>query len=308
MSELLHEFTDSRGLALRVDREESLLRGVKLLGLVSRNGRRYLESTLASAASLYEHAKVNINHADSGVNAPRSYRDRLGVIRNVRLRSGEGLFGDLHFNPKHPVAEQLLWDAEHVPENVGLSHNVLAETEQQTGETVVKTITKVLSVDLVADPATTDGLYENTEPDESLEKQAEEGDVAKGANAPEEPSLEIELNGDGIEISATPLERREQVYALLAEHALPLPDAPSDAANAITSEAFLKSLWAAADEKAVRQLIQERAAVVQAARTWRNPANAGLPPVARDQAACGLETDSLPCSSARSFVAAIKGN
>src|SRR5690606_17000391 len=90
--------------------------------------------------------------------------DRLGAIRDVKFRAGEGLFADLHYNPKHPLAEQLAWDAEHAPEQVGLSHNVLARTSRDGETTVVEAITRVESVDLVADPATTRGLFEQTAP------------------------------------------------------------------------------------------------------------------------------------------------
>jgi hypothetical protein len=75
-----------------------------------------------------------------------------------------GLRGDFHFNPKHALAEQLIWDAEHSPENVGFSHNVEARTSRRDGKVVVEEITRVQSVDLVADPATTRGLFEQHEP------------------------------------------------------------------------------------------------------------------------------------------------
>jgi hypothetical protein len=158
----LQEFCSSRGVALRIDREAGLLRGVKLLGLASKNGREYPEATLARAAALYEGAKVNVNHPKGHPLAPRDYQDRLGTIRNVVSRPGEGLFGDLQYNPKHALAEQLLWDAEHAPENVGFSHNVQARTAKRGETTIVEEILAVQSVDLVADPATTRGLFEST--------------------------------------------------------------------------------------------------------------------------------------------------
>src|SRR5215204_3924592 len=163
MSELLQEYVDSGSQRLRVDRAAGVIRGVKLLGLNSRNNRRYREDALSGAIGLYEGAKVNINHPKGHPLSPRDYQDRLGVVRGVELRAGEGLFGDLHFNPKHSLSEQLVWDAEHAPQNVGMSHNVLARTKREGDETVVEAITKVQSIDLVADPATTSGLYEHTD-------------------------------------------------------------------------------------------------------------------------------------------------
>src|SRR4051812_14154043 len=170
MSELLQEFVDSGSQRLRVDHDAGVIRGVKLLGLDSRNGRRYRENALIEAIGLYEGAKVNINHPKGHPLSPRDYQDRLGVVRGVELRAGEGLFGDLHFNPKHMLSEQLVWDAEHAPQNVGMSHNVVARTKRDGDETVVEAITKVQSIDLVADPATTCGLYEHVDRQGSRDK------------------------------------------------------------------------------------------------------------------------------------------
>ncbi|GAG07484.1 unnamed protein product, partial [marine sediment metagenome] len=128
MTETLQEFFDSRGVSMRVDREAGVIRGVKILGRSSRNGRTYLPEALTHAAPLYEDARVNVNHPRGNPGGPRDYQDRIGVIRNVVFRGGEGLFADFHFNPKHSLAEQLVWDAEHAPQNVGFSHNVQART------------------------------------------------------------------------------------------------------------------------------------------------------------------------------------
>lgn len=160
MHEPLQEYANSSGVTLRVDRAAGVLRGVKLIGLASLNGRRYRPEALAGAVGLYEGAKVNVNHPRHDPLAPRDYRDRLGVVRQVEFRPGEGLFGNLHFNPKHALAEQLAWDAEHSPRNVGFSHNVLARLSREGDATIVEAITHVQSVDLVADPAATQGLFE----------------------------------------------------------------------------------------------------------------------------------------------------
>lgn len=241
MQQRLQEFVDSQGQSLRVDAERGVLRGVKLLGFTSRNGRTYRETALAEAAALYEGAKVNVNHAKAGPLAPRDYQDRLGAIRGVQFKPGEGLFGDLHYNPKHALAEQLAWDAQHAPEQVGLSHNVLAQTTREGEGTVVDAITKVESVDLVADPATTRGLFEH---DAGHQMQlSEQLDAARG------------------EIAR--LERRLVIFELLAEHGLPLPGTPN-AERAVSGE-FLDVLATAGDESAVRALVADRAALVREA-------------------------------------------
>lgn len=156
---LLYEYADCGAAAVEVDEALAVIRGVKVLGRVSRNGRLYRPEALQRAAALYEGAKVNVNHPKGRPDAPRDYQDRIGVLRQARS-AGDGIFADLHYNPKHPLAEQLAWDARHAPHNVGLSHNVEAVAARQGETLVVESIERVHSVDLVADPAATKGLFE----------------------------------------------------------------------------------------------------------------------------------------------------
>lgn len=144
---------------------DGVISGVKILGLTSRNGRDYPPETLRKAAALYEDARVNVNHPDGNPGKPRDYQDRMGVLRHVEVRP-DGLYADYFYNPKHSLAEQLAWDAEHSPSSVGFSHNVHARTSQKGSRVLVEEITKVQSVDLVADPATTRGLFEQEETNE----------------------------------------------------------------------------------------------------------------------------------------------
>jgi hypothetical protein len=154
------EYASNRGTKLTVDREQGLIPGVKILGLKSRNGREYLPEAVRKAAPLYEGAKVNLNHPQGQATDPRDYQDRMGKLVNVRVDADGGLSGDLRFNPKHALAEQLSWDAENAPENVGLSHNVSAKIRMDGNTLVVEEITAVTSVDLVADPGSTKSLFE----------------------------------------------------------------------------------------------------------------------------------------------------
>jgi hypothetical protein len=156
--ERLLEYTTSRGATLQVDAERGVIKGVKILGLKSRNGREYLPEAVRRAVGLYEGRAVNVDHTESGQDP--SYRNRIGRIVNPVLRE-DGLYGDLLVNPKHSLAEQLLWDAQHAPENVGLSHDAQGKTARRGGRTIVEAIDHVRSVDLVAEPATTAGLFES---------------------------------------------------------------------------------------------------------------------------------------------------
>jgi hypothetical protein len=222
MTEVLQEYVDSRGVTLRVDRAGGVLRGVKLIGLESLNGRRYRPAALSAAVGLYEGAKVNVNHPKDGPLAPRDYRDRLGVIRQVEFRPDDGLFGNLHFNPKHALAEQLAWDAEHNPRNVGFSHNVLARLLREGEQTVVEAITHVQSVDLVADPAATQGLFEQAANEPTASESPADATVAIDEAAAEIARLSAELQASA-EREAE-LQRRLSVYE--SQHAWPRSSEP----------------------------------------------------------------------------------
>lgn len=273
--EPLQEFVNSRGATVRVDRQASVLRGVKLLGLTSRNRRRYREAALRKAMHLYEGAKVNVDHPKGDPLGPRAYRDRLGVLREVKLRAGDGLYAALHFNPKHPLAGQLVWDAEHSPDNVGLSHNVLTRTSKDSGGVVVESIDRVQSVDLVADPATTSGLFEQVQNDPSaqtwdaltLEQLAlHRPDLyAEIAREHREQIDRQEAKLVELQSENAMVERRALIRRLLMEHKLPLPDESDLTKRHVTSDAFIESLEEAVDQQAVERLVVDRAMAVREA-------------------------------------------
>lgn len=292
MNETLQEYFDSRGVSVRVDREAGIIRGVKILGLESRNQRSYLPDALARAVPLYEGAKVNVNHPKGHPGGPRDYQDRLGTVRNVTVRPDEGLFGDLHFNPRHALAEQLVWDAEHAPENVGFSHNVEARTARRGQRVVVEAITRVQSVDLVADPATTRGLFEGA---------AGQGEPATGVAGitledlrRQRPDLIAEvlresqaetarLREEVARLEALEAGRAQQatIRRLLREARLPDPDTSDPRELSLLGARFMESLRAAGDERAMRELIEERARLVQSLN--REGGRAAQTPQSRDQ-------------------------
>jgi len=168
MKEILYETAHTPSNDVRIDREAGVIFDVKIIGCESRNGRHYPNETLRQAIPLYENSKVNLDHPEGDPRKSRSYHARFGMIRNVHLRENEGLYADFWFNPKHSIAEQLLWDAEHAPDNVGFSHNVEAVVKRQQSSALVEKIVAVRSVDLVADPATTQGLFESAASPETI--------------------------------------------------------------------------------------------------------------------------------------------
>lgn len=300
MREMLQELVDSRGVAMRVDRGQGVIRGVKILGLQSRNGRTYLPEALAEAVPLYEGAKVNVNHPKGNPASPRDYRDRIGVIRGVTVRPGDGLFADFHFNPKHALAEQVAWDAEHAPENVGFSHNVEARTVRRGDRLVIEAITRVQSVDLVADPATTRGLFESQDDDRkqdlpdlagltvALLEERRPDLVRQMLEEPTARIAELEAEIDRREAARAVAERQRLVRELLAEHHLPDPEAADDSARSIVSERFLRTLMEAPDREAVERLVRQRARLVERAGELRHvPWPGDRRPVSRDRSQLG---------------------
>ncbi len=135
-----------------------VLKKARLLGLESRNDRVYR----LPKAELYEGAKVNIDHP-TWMNDTQSQNDKAGFIRNAEAIEGRGIFGDVVLNPKHPRAEQHVWDAENDPNNQGFSHVAITERadvgESHDGVPILNVV-EVISVDLVGRPATTNGMFE----------------------------------------------------------------------------------------------------------------------------------------------------
>ena len=311
MTNMLQEFCDSRGVRMGVDRQNGVIRGVKVLGLESRNGRTYLPEALAQATQLYEDAKVNVNHPKGNPNGPRDYQDRIGTIRSVAVRPGEGLFGDFYFNPKHVLAEQLMWDAEHAPESVGFSHNVEARMGRRGERVVVEAITRVQSVDLVADPATTRGLFESAaNPPAATAAPLTLDDLHRDhpqlvESIRQEQAAEVKRLQQEVD-RLTALEavhrRRDAARRLLREFELPDPEAAAPWARTVVSQQFVESLLAAADEQAMRALVEERARLVRT--LVGNDAMQDLAEV-RPQSRDQHQVYAAGAPSAKSFVEAI---
>lgn len=155
----------------RVDRERGVIRGVKIVGMQSRNkresskGRRYTRECLTAARRLYEGLKVRANHPtplDQRTGADRKTEDVLGELFNVRL-GHDGLYGDLRYLKSHPLAERLCEAAERMPGAFGLSHDVAKWQGDYDGDGVyvITAIERVDGVDLVDSPGTTSGLFES---------------------------------------------------------------------------------------------------------------------------------------------------
>lgn len=144
--------------AVQVDRESGIVRGVRVLGLTSLNGRTYLPGAIAKAKGLYEGRKVNYDHTP---NKERTVGDRAGWLQDVRVDTDGGLSADLHLLVSDPRAAKVLEAAEKRPELIGLSHDATGRTRRDGDRMFVEEILGVRSVDLVADPASVKSLFES---------------------------------------------------------------------------------------------------------------------------------------------------
>lgn len=129
-----------------------------MCGIQSANGRTYPIAVLEAAIPLYEKAACYVNHPASADDM-RDVRDHVGRFVNVRLAE-DGLYGDLEYLAESPYAKTLIETAERMPEQIGCSHNADGEVEPGPDGLVVTRINEVRSVDIVATPATTNGLFE----------------------------------------------------------------------------------------------------------------------------------------------------
>lgn len=144
--------------ASRVDRAAGVIKGVKLLGWSSQNGRTYDPDGVDPR--LYEGRAVNFNHHRGA--GDRSVYDRFGRVVNVR-KAADGLYGDLEYLRSHPYAESVAEAAERMPNVYGLSHTArgVERPGGVKGGNRIERVESVQSVDLVGDPATVSGLYES---------------------------------------------------------------------------------------------------------------------------------------------------
>lgn len=215
----------------RVDTELGIIRGVKLVGVQSKNlGRtlgldvrqfgdavnrpyRYAMEALKAAIPMYEAASIYSNHQpwvmENGVrkinlSAERSNDDLVGWPQKViAIETGnpeiDGLYGDWHYVKSHPLAGQFVEIAQRKPEKLAMSHEaIFADVRVKNGIIEIGRIAAVEAIALVNQkPGTTNSLFENVAPKEppvpKLLKQVIESLAADHAGR----AAVLELMGDG---------------------------------------------------------------------------------------------------------------
>ena len=140
----------------RVDRDQGHIDGVLICGVQSRNGRDYPAHVLSRDFIRYEGAVVNADHGDESTVARR-----LGWFSNVKPGDDGRPRGRLNVLKSHPLADAVFEAAERNPALFGMSHVAVCSTKRVNGRETVESINRVLSIDLVADPATTKSFFES---------------------------------------------------------------------------------------------------------------------------------------------------
>jgi hypothetical protein len=283
---------------LQVDEQAGIIRGVKILGFTSVNRRRYLREAVAEALPGYEGMRVNLDHvgpADQQLTARRSVKDRIGKLTGTRLAE-DGAYADLHYNPAHPYGPAIAWAAKNQPDTLGLSHVAIGQGKpDKDGTFIVNKIVSVRSVDLVADPATTKGLFEDMEPElnpaaAEPEDEGYEASIGKlvceilkdGELSMDDKKKKIlqalklmdddeedekgseEEDKDGDDEEEESVDPKKELARLKAEKKA---RQMCEAAKVSVTEAFIEALAVLKNEKAMKRLIEDRKAVVNKPRS-----------------------------------------
>lgn len=158
-----------------VDREAGVIRDVKVLGSVSKNGREYSQKAQKDACTILEGISVNIDHNRDNPNRERGFMESVGTLNGLYLKPDGVYAKEFRVKKTHPYAPVIFESAESFPKSFGLSINAEGEVGKVRGRWVVESIVTAQSVDVVGKPATTSGIFESESATES--KSADAGKV-----------------------------------------------------------------------------------------------------------------------------------
>lgn len=212
-----------------VDREKSIVRGMKIASWKSKNGRDYT-AALKGRASIYENAPVSLNHPKDG-EIP-SAESRIGKYINA-IEKADGIYADLQYNPKHTHAEQILWAIEHQPDTLANSHRVEAKGRKTNGELKVEQITRVRGVEIVTEGGMNETLFEAEDAVASVEDAPAASEPTQ--DSPEMSACIVRVTGTG----KSEAEARTICGASIDSEDAPEPAAPAKAEESAGVKATL---------------------------------------------------------------------
>lgn len=235
------------------DDGKRMVRNVVMLGPVSSHGYVYKQEAMAKAVTggLYENVRIFINHSREG----RDLMQLAGIFREARHEDGK-VKGTAHLLDDDYGRK--FWNiAQNMPEAAGCSHVADGRMVKEGGKRYVEEITKVHSVDLVVQGATTQNVFEGGEPqgEETMKIEEMRADDLRTAR----PDLVRQLVQEGA------MSRDEEVQALINEKA-----ELSTANEALAKEKgelaeANKTLQAKIDEMAVLEATRQKESVVDKA-------------------------------------------
>lgn len=270
-----------------------VIHNVKLLGAVSKNNRIYSSRALADAVRLYDGVRIMVDHPTDeeqfehrGV---RPFDVLIGKAMNTR-QSGDEVRGDIQLLEGEPRTPKVISLARDMPNLAGFSHRARGTvTVDNDGVEHVESLEQVFAVELVTEPATTNGIFESVKkpatPVEENEMKIEDLTVAQlQAARPDLLKSITEAVTEGMrsaEVVTTLEARGKELEKELAEskkHADELEAAgklrdhktmvatklsAAGLHESVVTDLFKENLDAAKDEAAVDALIADRKAMAE---------------------------------------------
>ena len=247
------------GAEFIADPKQKVVKNVVMLGPISSHGYEYKQEAMAQAVAskLYEGCRIFINHTEKG--GSRDVMALAGIFKNTRHERGK-VKGDAYLLPDQ-YGTKFFNIASTMPEAAGCSHVADGKLVKTEGKQYVEAITKVHSVDLVVQGATTSNVFEGVTPagDQSMNLTEAKLEDVRATR----PDLVHQLVLEG----ATT--RDEEVQALISEKetlasekaALLKEKETLTQANGTLTEAK-NQLQAKLDESAVLEATRQKEAVV----------------------------------------------
>lgn len=261
-----------------VDRDQRVIRDVSLLGRTSRNNRTYSSTAMREAAEQHNNIGVFLDHPtkteERERGGTRSVRDLAGRVTRATVE-GDRVKGDIQV-AEGSEGDKILSLAEQMPGVVGFSHRAKGKIRRGEDGDVVESVEAVHGADLVTDPATVSGLFEQIEDDTQQEDEMDGlAELDADTLREERPDLveQIRESEDEADLAEENQKLREELDRLRAEQAerehRELVDDKIDESglpDRAVTDTFRESLMEADEEDKIDALIADRRELVEAAR------------------------------------------